>query len=191
MMGLALVAGMSLSLAGGNARSATVPMRGKLTTIELKTCRPLKIHRDGGSWRCPGLPGYPVHVAEGDLRQYLGFGPAGESRASAKQTLVPFNSIFKGNSSRAIVEWRTDRRGGRDVPYATIMRWYTSIDGVNSEVVVVTRVTEKESCIAALIDAIANPQAIALARSFADLEARTGPCLAEPRRLGAEGKIPM
>jgi hypothetical protein len=42
-----------------------------------------------------------------------------------------------------------------------------------------------------VIDALANPDAVALARSFADLEAKTAPCAPEPRRLGAAGKSPM
>lgn len=172
-------------------QGVTVPMHGKLTSIDLKTCTRLTAHRDGGSWRCRGLRGYPVRVAEGDLRHFVSFGPSPEKRRAASQTLAPFNSIFKAGQDRATIEWRTDRRGGRDVPYAAIMRWYTARDGSKGEVIVVTRITDREACQAAVIDALANTDALALARSFADLEAKTTPCAPEPRRLGAAGKSPM
>ena len=37
---------------------------GVVTTIDLDTCRVLRGGPNGKSWRCPGLPGYPVHVVE-------------------------------------------------------------------------------------------------------------------------------
>ena len=53
---------------------ASNPVKSLYTTIDLKACKRIKRHRDGGAWRCDGLPGYPVYVAEGDLRQFVSVG---------------------------------------------------------------------------------------------------------------------
>src|SRR5258705_2184500 len=52
----------------GVATAAANPVKSLYTTVELKSCQPLKRHRDGDAWRCEGLPGYPVYVAQGELR---------------------------------------------------------------------------------------------------------------------------
>src|SRR5262249_44714849 len=77
----------------GAAASAN-PVKSLYTTVDLKSCKQIKHHRDGGAWRCEGLPGFPVYVAEGDLRQFVSVGAAPEKRRAATQTLGPFNSIF-------------------------------------------------------------------------------------------------
>src|SRR5262245_51022359 len=69
------------------------PVKSLYTTIDLRNCKQVKHHRDGGAWRCDGLPGFPVYVAEGDLRQFVSVGEAPEKRRAATQTLGPFNSI--------------------------------------------------------------------------------------------------
>ena len=167
-----------------------VPVKSRLTTIELKWCTQTKKHKDGGAWRCAGLPGFPVYLAEGDLRHMLSFGPGPEKRRAAQQTLAPFNSIFDSRA-RATVEWRFERKGGRDVPYATIVRYHTARDGERGEVLVVSRIGGTETCHAAYIDALANAEAMALARSFADVEARKLDCAGEPMVIGMTGKSPM
>ena len=43
--------------------------RSVITTIDLKTCTVLRTGPDGSAWRCVGLPGYPVYVADGDDRR--------------------------------------------------------------------------------------------------------------------------
>lgn len=160
----------------------------RLSAIELKACRQIAKHKDGGAWRCPGLRGYPVYFAEGDLRQFLAFGPAPEKRRSATQTLGPFNSIFRGKR-RPTIEWRVERHlNGRIVPFATIVRFFTSHDGVESEVLVVTKVDDKQSCQLALIDARANPNAMAMARSWAIAQARKRSCPETPEVLGIKGR---
>ena len=138
----------------------------------------------------PGTAGYPVYVAEGDLRFMLAFGPAPEKRRSATQTLGAFNSIFAPRS-RPTIEWRSYRSGVRDVPYATIVRYHTSRDGVTGDVLVVTKVDRDNSCHAAYVDAIANADAIALAREWADKHAPEHKCDADPVVLGNTGKSPM
>jgi hypothetical protein len=72
--------------------------------------------------------------------------------------------MFEKGSTRATIEWRFDRRGERKLPYAIIVRFHTSRDGRNGDVLVVSKVSETETCHVAYIDALANPDAIALAR---------------------------
>jgi len=167
------------------------PVRSLYTTVEIKACKRLKRHRDGGAWRCEGLAGYPVYVAEGDLRQFVSVGANPEKRRAATQTLGPFNTIFEPGSGRATVEWRFDRRGERQIPYATIVRFHTSQDGRKGDVLVVSKVGDGDTCHMAYIDALANEDAIALARRIADREAKSFDCAQEPRVRGAAGRSPM
>jgi hypothetical protein len=175
----------------GVSPAAANPVKSLYTTVELKTCQPIKRHGDGDAWRCQGLPGYPVWVAEGDLRQFVSTGKDAEHRRAATQTLQPFNTIFDGGNRRATIEWRFERRGEGQIPYATIVRYHTSRYGLRGDVLVISKVTPLETCHVAYVDALANSNAIALARRIADAEARTFDCRQEPRAVGAQGKSPM
>ena len=191
----AIFLGLVSSLAALSASSATAVAvdlnKSRLTTIDLKECRRLSKNRDGGAWLCPGLRGYPIYLAEGDLRQMLGFGSAPQKRTSSTQTLNSFNTIFDGKR-RPTVEWRVESDvRGRIVPFATIVRFHTSRDDAKGEVLVVTKVDAKESCRLAVIDALANPDAMAIARTWAIAEAKKRQCPATPTVLGASGKGPM
>lgn len=161
------------------------------TVIDLDNCKTVATHPDGNQWLCEGLPGYPVYIAEGDLRIYLSAGPKAAETRAAKQTLAPFNTVFEGNSNRTTVEWRYVIRNENPVPYAAIVRYFTSSDETQGQVLVVTRVTDTEACHVAYIDALANTDAIVLARRVADERARAFDCQSEPARLGAAGKSPM
>jgi hypothetical protein len=167
------------------------PVKSLYTTVDLKACKRLERHRDGGAWRCEGLPGWPVYVAEGDSRHFVSAGPDAEKRRAATQTLGPFNSIFERGSDRATIEWRFDRRGERQIPYAIIVRFHTAVDGRRGDVLVVSKVSAGEACHVAYIDALANADAISLARRIADGRARTFDCRREPRVEGDTGRSPM
>jgi hypothetical protein len=167
------------------------PVKSFYTTVDLKVCKQVKRHRDGGAWRCEGLAGLPVYVAEGDLRQFVSVGVDAERRRAAAQTLGAFNSIFEKGASRATIEWRFNRRGERMLPYAIIVRFHTSRDGRNGDVLVVSKVSDAETCHMAYIDALANPDAIALARQIADRQAKRFDCRQDPQTEGATGKSPM
>lgn len=181
-LGVAVIAGL---VEPSPARAVDLQMS-RLTAIDLAKCRRLSRHRDGGSWRCPGLRGYPVYVAEGDLRFMLAFGPDPMKRRSATQTLGPFNTIFAGRR-RATVEWRVESTlTGRIVPYATIVRYYTSRDGERGETLVVTKVDSRQSCHLAVVDAKATPDAMAVARAWAIAEARKRPCPDTPDVIGTK-----
>ena len=102
-----------------------------------------------------------------------------------------FNSIFENGSDRATIEWRFDRRGEKQIPYAIIVRFHTAQDGRKGDVLVVSKVSPTETCHVAYIDALANQDAITLARFVADNQAKTFDCREEPRPEGATGRSPM
>jgi len=180
-----------LAPALGPAPAAANPVKSLYTTVDLKICKQVKRHRDGGAWRCEGLGGLPVYVAEGDLRHFVSVGANAEKRRAATQTLGAFNSIFEKGSTRATIEWRFNRRGERKLAYAIIVRFHTSREARNGDVLVVSKVSDTETCHVAYIDALANPDAIALARQIADKQAKTFDCRQEPHTEGATGKSPM
>ncbi len=167
------------------------PLKSLYTTIELRTCEKVRKGPDGGAWLCPGLKGYPVYIADGDLRMFVSVGSAPDKRRAATQTLAAFNTLFARKTSRATLEWRFVRRNGQVLPYATIQRFFTRDDTRTGEVLVITKVTPDEDCHVAHIDALDNADAIALARSIADREARSFDCAAGPRKVGRQGKSPM
>jgi hypothetical protein len=187
---MSAIAGL-LTAALGAAPAAANPVKSLYTTIDLKTCKKIRWHRGGGAWMCEGLSGLPVYVAEGDLRQFVSVGAGAQKRRAATQTLGAFNSIFENGSNRATVEWRFDRRGERKLPYAIIVRFHTSRDGHNGDVLVVSKVSDTETCHVAYIDALANEDAIALARQIADRHTKDFDCRKEPSTEGATGKSPM
>ena len=118
-------------------------------------------------------------------------GADAQKRRAATQTLGAFNTIFEKGSDRATVEWRFNRRGERQIPYAIIVRFHTSGEGRRGDVLVVSKVSATETCHVAYIDALANQDAITLARFVADNQAKSFDCRNEPHPEGATGKSPM
>jgi hypothetical protein len=175
----------------GTSDAAAFPAKSLYTTIDLKTCKTIRADVDGARWLCKGLPGYPVYVAEGDLRMFVSVGPAPERRRAARQTLRAFNSLFTGKTSRATMEWRFIKQGSRDVPYATILRYETQNDTAKGQILVVTKVSPTEACHAGFVDAIANVDAIDIARKLADETARTFDCASDPKQAGERGRSPL
>ncbi|MFM9849454.1 MAG: hypothetical protein ACKVP3_20120 [Hyphomicrobiaceae bacterium] len=167
------------------------PLKSQYTTIDLKACTRLKAHPDGSAWRCRGLPGYPVYVAEGDLRTFVSVGANAEKRRAASQTLGPFNTIFAPGSRRTTLEWRFNRKGDAVVPYAIILRYYTKNDTGRGEVLIVTKVSPVQTCQVAYIDALAMPEPMVLAHKIADETVRAFDCRNEPVTAGPIGKSPL
>ena len=167
------------------------PLKSLYTTIELTQCRRISKHQDGGAWLCRGLEAWPVYVAEGDLRTFVSSGASPAKGKAATQTLGAFNTIFNGKAKRATLEWRFVRHEGKPVPYATILRYWTNRDGARGQVLVVSKVTATEACHVAYIDAVANPDAIAMARAIADGQARSFDCNQEPKIVGRKGRSPI
>lgn len=183
-----LLAAVALAIAAMSGETAAYPLKSLYTTIDLKAdCRVLKKHQDGNSWTCKGLDGWPVYVAEGDLRYFVSVGTGADKRRAATQTIPRFNTVFKGGSNRATLEWRIHTAGGKSVPHATILRYYWSSDGAKGQQLVVMKVTPTETCHAARINA-AMPEALALARKIADEDARAFDCSGEPASHGLAKK---
>ena len=187
----AVFVSMLVLLVTGGQAVAVRPVKSLYTALDLARCDSIAKSDDGSRMRCEGLPGYPVYVAEGDLRFFVSVGKDGEVRRAAQQTLAAFNTLFKGNSTRATLEWRFVIRDDKPAPYAMIARYFTKADSKRGQVLVVTRVTDTEACHVAYIDAVANPNAIVLARRIADERARKFDCKGDPVRVGATGKSPM
>ena len=167
------------------------PLKSLYTTLELSSCKVERRHPDGNAWLCAGLDGYPVRVAEGDQRTFVSVGRDPEQHRAVRQSLATFNSIFDAKHGRATLEWRIVRQNGQPVPFATILRYFTSKGALKGEVLVVTRLAPGQSCHVAYIDALANPDAIAIARKTADAAARTFDCKREPDVKGQRGKTSL
>jgi hypothetical protein len=175
----------------GSASAVLVRAKSRFTTIDLQACKSLARQPVGGVWQCDGLDGYPVYVSEDGARSFMSFGPDPQKRRAATQTLGAFNLPFEGKTRRVAVEWRVITRDGRAIPYATIVRYFTRDGSSSGQVLVVTRVTPYEACRVAYIDALANDEAIVLARQLADERARSFDCKGEPETAGSKGKSPM
>jgi hypothetical protein len=185
----ALAIAVASSLAGDPA--AANPVKSLYTTVDLKVCKKIQGQHARGAWQCPGLAGIPVYVAERSYRQFVSAGTDADKRRAATQTLGAVNSIFERGHHRALIEWRFVRRGERELPYAIIVRFHTLNDETKGDVLVVLKVDDRETCHVAHIDALANQNAITLARFIADETARNFDCRQEPFTEGVQGKSPM
>lgn len=185
----ALAAFFVLAICNGQASAQSVASA--YTALDLKKCRhtPGKDVEDYGEWSCAGAGygGIGVYVAAGDQRCYVSYGPNAKKQPAAKQTLASFNG--EGRT----IEWRGERgTDGTLKPYATIMRWSTTVSGdadepVRGQVLVVTRLGSAV-CHIGYVDARANPDANALAQKIADDNARAFKCGADkPIVLGNKG----
>ncbi len=167
------------------------PLKSVYTTLDLANCQKVKIASAGSAWVCRGLEGYPVYLAESELHVFVSFGGKAATTRAATQTLKPSNSVFLDGSTRTTIEWRFVRRDGRVVPFATIVRYVTSNDAVKGQILVVSRVTPREVCHLAYVDALANDDAIQLARKAADESARSWKCDRDPIVIGKVGRSPL
>ncbi len=160
-----------------------------VTPLDLKKCRhtPGKDVEDYGEWSCAGYGGIAVHVSAGDQRTYMSYGPNAKKQAAAKQTLASFNGEGKN------IEWRGERGAdGTLKPYATIVRWSTTVatddKPVRGQVLVVTRLGPGGVCHVGYVDGRANTDANVLAQKLADDRARTFKCGTDkPVVLGNKG----
>ncbi len=151
------------------------------TDLNLDECSVLQSDDFGTSWSCPGYKGYPVYVAEGDLRFFLSYGFGAPDEKAASQTLPPFNTLGER------IEWRLEMEAGTLKPFATIVRYLTADpEGgeEEGEVLVVTQLEPGATCQIALIDARANEDANELAREAADESADDFDCENEPEIVG-------
>ena len=147
----------------------------------------------GGEAVCKGYGDYPVYFAEGDLRQFMAYGPVDDP--------FIFSSGFaEWNAVHDVIEWRLE--DGR--PFATIHRWF--IDNIDpdtgsadakrrGQVLAIASVAEpdapagnKVSCVVGYVDALANDNANELARQIADGVGRYFLCgRNQPQYYGVQG----
>ena len=180
-LSLLALGGLLASLQAAGAAS----IESAYTKILLDTC-PLIQSADeeagtfGGAWQCAGYKDMGVYVAEGDLRMFVSFGPFAADEPAANQTLPNFNTINE------TLEWRL--RGG--VPFATILRWFPSLDegSKTGSVLIVTQLQPGGgTCQIARIDAQANKNANEMARQAADTMAGSFDCAQPPQVIGNPG----
>ncbi len=143
------------------------------TKLDLDECLLLYADDIVAEWACPGYKGYPLYVAEGDLRFFVSYGFFALDEKAASQTLPAFNYI------NDIIEWRLKKINGDFMPFATILRWKTEsgeYGEVKSEILVVTKLEQNNTCHIAYINAKMVPNANELAREIADNKAENFNC---------------
>jgi len=179
-------------LAAGTARAEVISA---YTEINAETsCSTFALNEEGGEFAnlvCNGYKGYPVFIYSGDLREsvFYGFPPGGD--------LAPaWESFGAFNSTGPKIEWRIEKTGAQEIPFATIHRWFVSNpedSSVQTEVLVVEKVgsiLERDGCAVGLVVATGNPQANDTARKIADEQARDFACGADERVL-VDAKEPV
>lgn len=125
---------------------------------------------------CSGYKGYPILIYYSDARESLfyGFPPSGE-RAPVWESFASFNRAGQ------TVEWRIAMEGSREIPFATIHRWFVEDPDRAKPVEVlvvekVGRIGEWQGCAVGYVVATGNANANAEARRIADEKARTFAC---------------
>jgi hypothetical protein len=149
----------------------------------------------GGRAICSGYGVYPVLFAEGDLRQFLHYGPVpSEGRVN--------HGFMQWNRVHDTIEWRLS--DGK--PFATIHRWFIeNLDpetgspspAYTGEVLRIATVgnpalaeSDRTSCTVGYVDAKANPDANFIARDVADRLAPSFRCSEDqPRYYGIRGPL--
>jgi hypothetical protein len=163
---LATMTGLLWALAGCGAAHAA---ESTYTDLELQKCKALVMpnpDEPGGDFMsslCPGLGDYQVLFKEGDLRQSLHYG-------FLRKSIVDhaFESFGQFNHMSPKIEWRI---GASGKPIAAIQRFFTGDSPDQGQILVISRVGQpgdQEGCPIGYVDALANPDANALARAVAD-----------------------
>lgn len=135
--------------------------------------------------RCAKEGAPDIYIAEVFRHSFVGYGPEGMKQKAFNQSLLAFNSIFN------TVELRT--RDGQ-APYAAIARYFTENEShsIKGQILVITKLQGAVACHMAYIDAVANPDASALAQQTADSMAPGFDCdRDEPKIVGESGKSPL
>ena len=170
---------------------AVRPAKSIYTALDRAKCQVQTGQSSYKQWLCQGLDGFPIVLSENALHAFLSVGADAGLRKAAKQTLSASNTVFHDRSGRSALEWRFIIRDKKPVPYALIVRYFTREGSRRGQVLVVMRITDREACHVAHIDAVANPNAIMMARRIADTDARKFDCKKEPVRAGVDGMSPM
>ncbi len=157
--------------------AAAADLRSEYTDLDYTQCTSISSDEMGGTLVCPGLRGYPVVIAEGDLRQAVSYGVEALDEPVMNQGFAPFNHTGQK------IEWLVDASDKDDLqPLATILRWFIAgEDGADKyQVLVVTQVKYGATCWIALVDALATKDANVVARNIAEEKAGKADCTAAP-----------
>ena len=140
--------------------------RSVYTDNDFSTCITLAVDPGySAEMACPGYKGYPLLIADSDLRMFVSYGFDARNEMAASQTMPGFNTIGEK------LEWLiADDPDLGDRPVASILRYYLDrSEGFipDTQVLVVTKIEPGNTCHVAYIDALANPNANLLARQAA------------------------
>jgi hypothetical protein len=187
----ACIAALLLTAVAVPGAQAIHQVKSLYTVVDLGACKEVTSVTRNDARVCEGLPGYPVYVVEDARKVYLSVGSNAAASRAAQQTLSAANTVFEPGTKRTTVEWRFIIRDEKPVPYATIIRYFTGEGSQRGEVLVVMRVAGGGACHVAYVDALANPDAMVLAREAADVQGRAENCPPKPAILGATGRSPL
>ncbi len=187
----ACLAALLLCAAAVPGAEAIHQIKSLYTVVDLGACKEVASVARNDARVCEGLPGYPVYVLEDARKVYLSVGSNAAASRAAQQTLTAANTVFEPGTKRTTVEWRFIIRDEKPVPYATIVRYFTGEGAKRGEVLVVMRIAGSEACHVAYVDALANGDAMVLAREAADSHGRAKTCPPKPMVLGATGRSPF
>jgi hypothetical protein len=147
------------------------------TNLDGRQCRTLESNPNEAGYylgRCPGVAGYKLLVEEGDIRQNITIvTPRGQKNSLDLWSVVGSSFSFVGKKA----EWRVQRRGGKVVPVALIVRYNLSNpegSGKDTSYLTVSKITANRICVTHKISPSAN--ANEEARRAAD-SAANQPCL--------------
>ncbi|MCV0394557.1 MAG: hypothetical protein K5872_23630 [Rhizobiaceae bacterium] len=185
-----------LILALLSATPAAADTVSEFTEIDIEAdCAVVGRAADGeGDWAnyvCPGYKGYPVILSYADARESIFYGFPPEGAAG-----FVWESFAAFNESSPRIEWRIDRQGDVETPFATIHRWHVA-DAADTDtkvdVLVVEKVgllPEREGCAVAYVMASDNDEASDQARRLADEQARDFVCGDQPTVFSGDRQMP-
>ncbi len=153
-------------------------IRSVYTNLGEKQCRTIKSSaEEAGEYlgRCPGIAGYSLLVAEGDLRQNITVVTPKKTEHSLDLWSV-VSPAFSSLGPKA--EWRVTTQKNKVVPVALIVRYNASENSENPDkttsYLAVIKITSSDICVTDKVSP--NPKANEDARRLADQSA-TKPCL--------------
>lgn len=156
--------------------------RSVYTDLDLDDCTVLSTYELGADYACPGYRGYPIRVAESDLRFAVSYGFEAKAERAWRQAFPQFNN------PGAKIEWLLiDDPERGEIPVGTILRFFVASadhEAPDHQILVVTRIAPGRTCQVAHIDALANSDANLMARKAAAQLIPDFDCSDDPARIG-------
>ena len=134
------------------------------TKIDAASCMTLVLNEEEGYSEqvCKGADGIAVFVSDGDLRQSVSYRDQDPGERRFGLAISIMLAIRLNGASRKMIAV-----GAR--PYATILRWHVSLDdNTDQQALVITKIEDRDFCVAGLVDASTQSNANELARQVAD-----------------------